>query len=230
MPARPRHPFSDPKHAARVTLGVVHAKRNIALARRRKGLLLRLKCNFHVSAHHVFGHAGHAGNECADVAASLGMRGLISENNVPLFFGLREVFLCKAFLRSLTVLTRIAEVLHSITVQSQPGLKKMTSVRVGHSDSENGASLADAENDAFFIDTRTWKETRQKVPSRSKHGRRKRRLPGMCSDEMTSEDIEPPTGTDLDTSSLWLSRTRRSDWSATNPRIALFSQLFGSGC
>ena len=48
-------------------------------------LLLRLKCNSHVSAHHVFCHAGNAGNECADVAASLGMRGFISENNVPIF-------------------------------------------------------------------------------------------------------------------------------------------------
>ena len=123
-----------------------------------------------------------------------------------------------------------AEVLHSIIVQSQPGYKKKTSVRVGHSDSENGASLADAEDDAFFIGTVIWKETRQIVLSRSKHGRRNRRLPGMCSDEMTSEDIEPPTGTDLDTSSLWLYQSRRSDWSATNPRIALFSQLFGSGC
>ena len=28
-----------------------------------------------------FGHAGDAGNECADTAAFLGMRGLISENN-----------------------------------------------------------------------------------------------------------------------------------------------------
>ena len=74
------------KHAARVTLGVAHAKKNIALARRCNELLCRLKCNVHLSAHHVFRHAGNAGNECAGAAPSLGMRYFISENNVPLFY------------------------------------------------------------------------------------------------------------------------------------------------
>ena len=77
--------FFDSKHAARVTLGVAHAKRNIALSRTCNELLSRLKCNFRDSAHHVFGLAGSAGNECADAAASLGMRGLISETNDPSF-------------------------------------------------------------------------------------------------------------------------------------------------
>ena len=39
----------DSKHAARVTIAVAHAKRNIALARTCDELLLRLKCNFHAS-------------------------------------------------------------------------------------------------------------------------------------------------------------------------------------
>ena len=45
----------DSKHAARVTIGIAHAKINIALARTCNELLFQLKCNFHVSAHHVFG-------------------------------------------------------------------------------------------------------------------------------------------------------------------------------
>ena len=70
-----RHPCHDSKHALAsfVTIGVAH----------------QLKCNFHVSAHHVFGHSG---NECADTATSLGIRGLISENNVPFFLPERFFF------------------------------------------------------------------------------------------------------------------------------------------
>ena len=76
---RPIFSFLAVHVCARVTLGVAHAERNIGLARRCNELQLR----------HVFGHAGNAGNECADGAASLGMRGFISENNVP-DFGPRE--------------------------------------------------------------------------------------------------------------------------------------------
>ena len=110
----------DSKHAASVTLGVAHAKRNITLARTCNELLLRLKCNFHVSAHHVFGHAGNAGNECADVAASLGMRGFIFENNVHFFLARETVFVQRLF-EIPHCLSRIAEVLHSFIVRSQPG-------------------------------------------------------------------------------------------------------------
>ena len=59
------------KHAARVTIGTAHAEKIISFARTCNELLLRLKCNFHVSAHHVYGHAGNMGNDCADAAASL---------------------------------------------------------------------------------------------------------------------------------------------------------------
>ena len=48
--------------------------------------LLHLKCKFHFSVHHVFSHACNAGNECADIAASFGMIGFVSECNVPLFW------------------------------------------------------------------------------------------------------------------------------------------------
>ena len=110
----------DSKHAARVTLGVAHAQRNIALARRCNELLLRLKCNFHISAHHVFSDAGNAGNQCADVAASPGMRSFISENNVPVLWPERGFFAQRLY-EIPHRLTQIGEVLYSITVQSQLG-------------------------------------------------------------------------------------------------------------
>ena len=65
-----------------VSLGVARVWRIIALVRICNELLFQLKCNIHVSAHDC-GHGGDAGDECVDTDASLGMRGLISENNVP---------------------------------------------------------------------------------------------------------------------------------------------------
>ena len=114
----------DSKHAARVTPGVAHAKSYIALPRRCSELLVRLKCNIHAFCPSFFykSLAGNAGNECADVAASLGMRGFISDQQRSSSFGLREIFLFFAF--SFEVphrLTQIAEVLHSIIVQFQLG-------------------------------------------------------------------------------------------------------------
>ena len=75
--------FFDSKHAARVTIDVAHAKKNIVLARRCNELVAS-EVHFHISAHHHFSHVGNVGNEGADVAASLGMRGLISENNISI--------------------------------------------------------------------------------------------------------------------------------------------------
>ena len=63
----------DSKHAALVAVGTSHAARHISLALTCKELLLPLKCKFHVSAHHVYCHAGNTGNECADAAASLSL-------------------------------------------------------------------------------------------------------------------------------------------------------------
>ena len=42
-----------------------------------------------------------------------------------------------------------------------------TSVCVGQSDSENCASMAEADDNGFFINTGIWKETRQIVLSRA---------------------------------------------------------------
>ena len=60
----------DSKHAARVTLGVAHAQRNIALAQKYNELVLRSK-GMRISSHHVFSHAVNTGNECVVIAASL---------------------------------------------------------------------------------------------------------------------------------------------------------------
>ena len=84
--------FFDSKHAARVTVGTAHAKKNLSLARTCNELFLRLTCNFHVSAHHVHGHARNTVNECADAAASLGMRGFVSVNNFRVFWPERGLF------------------------------------------------------------------------------------------------------------------------------------------
>ena len=80
----------DPTHAARVALGVAHARNNIALANRCNDFVFRSKGKFHVAVHHVFGHAGNAWNGCADCAASLGSRGLVSHDNLPSLSGLAD--------------------------------------------------------------------------------------------------------------------------------------------
>ena len=99
--------FFVSKFAAPVTLGVAHARRNFASARKCNELLMRSKLLFLVSFHHVFSHAGNAGNECADSAASLGMRGLVSVSNVPSFWPERRFLRAAPFLRSLTVSPRL---------------------------------------------------------------------------------------------------------------------------
>ena len=86
--------FLDSKHAARVILGVAHAQRNIAQARKCHELLLRLKCFLHISFHPVLSPAGNVGNECADIAASLGIKSIISESDVSTFWPDR--FFCAA--------------------------------------------------------------------------------------------------------------------------------------
>ena len=107
----------DSKHVVCVTIGVVRVWRNIALVRICNELLFQLKCNIHVSAH-VFGHAGDAGDECVDTAASLGMTGVSSENNVPKFWS-KRVFSVQRLFEIPHRISRFAEVLHSFVVRHQ---------------------------------------------------------------------------------------------------------------
>ena len=97
-----------PMHAARVAFGVAHARRSIALSHRCNDLVLRPTGGFHISVHHVFSHAGNAGNECADIPAFLGMKGFISESNVPSFWPTR-LFYVQRLLNAPQCLSRVAE-------------------------------------------------------------------------------------------------------------------------
>ena len=90
----------DSKHAARVACGVAHAGRNITLASKCNDLGLRSEDKIYISIHHVYGHAGNAGNECADIAASFGTNGFVPECKVPSFWPTRQFFLQRFFQRS----------------------------------------------------------------------------------------------------------------------------------
>ena len=65
--------------------------------------------------HHVYGHAGKTGNECAEAAACLGMRGFVSENNVPIFWLERGLFV-QRLLEVRHCLTQVAERSHTLLV------------------------------------------------------------------------------------------------------------------
>ena len=111
----------DSKRTARVALGFTHARRNIALAHNCNELVSRSKCNFHVSVHHVFGHAGKAGNECADIAESMGMESFISESNVLSWWPTR-LFHLQRLLSVPRCLSGVAGVLHSIVAGIAVGI------------------------------------------------------------------------------------------------------------
>ena len=104
----------DSKHVTRVALRVAHGCWNIALANKCKDLDLRSKGKSHIAVHHVLGHAGNAGNECADSTTSLGLRGFVSEGNVP--WSVRR-YVAQLLLNVFQFLSRVAEVLHSVVVE-----------------------------------------------------------------------------------------------------------------
>ena len=69
---------------------------------------LRSKGKFHITIHHISGHAENAGNECVDGAASLALKGLVSEDNVPSLWLDRRI-LAQRLLNAHYCLSRIAE-------------------------------------------------------------------------------------------------------------------------
>ena len=74
--------------------------------------------NFHISVHHVFSNAGNAATNCADTAASVGMRGFVSWRNVASFWPTR-LFHVQRLLNVPHCLSCVAEILHTFLVQSQ---------------------------------------------------------------------------------------------------------------
>ena len=79
-------------------------------------LICGLRANPTSAVHHVLGHAGNAGNECADSTTSLGLRGFVSEDNVP---WPDRRFVAQRLLNVFHCLYRVAEVLHSVVVELQ---------------------------------------------------------------------------------------------------------------
>ena len=78
---------------------MARARRKISLAAKCNDWFLRSKDKFYISIHHVFGHAGN-GNECADIAASFGTNGFVSQCNVPSFWPTRHLCVQFVFSRS----------------------------------------------------------------------------------------------------------------------------------
>ena len=76
----------DSKHAVRVTRGVAHAERNIILRPTNAvSWFYGPEADFYISIHHVLSYAGNAGNECADIATSSGVKDSVAESNIPSF-------------------------------------------------------------------------------------------------------------------------------------------------
>ena len=71
----------DSKHAAGVCLGTTQARSLVQLALACQRSTLCVQHRLRLTVHHVYGHAGNLGNECANHAAALGSLGLISSRN-----------------------------------------------------------------------------------------------------------------------------------------------------
>ena len=74
--------YCDSQHAAGVCMGTIQARTHVQLALACKRSMLRAQHRLRLTMHHVYGHTGNLGNECADHAAALGSLGLNSSHNV----------------------------------------------------------------------------------------------------------------------------------------------------
>ena len=79
------------------------------------------RADFHIAVRHVFSHAGHARNECADTATSLVMRGFVADSNVPSFWRI-DVLLAHHLFGIPHCLTKIAVFLHNVIVDFAVGM------------------------------------------------------------------------------------------------------------
>ena len=84
------------------------------------------RANSTLAVHHVCGPAGNAGNECEDCAASLGLRGFVSHDNIP-SLGPDSRLLLHPLLSVPHCLSRFAEVPHGLIVEMQLGLPSILS-------------------------------------------------------------------------------------------------------
>ena len=66
--------YDDSKHAAGVCLGTIQARSHVQLALACQRPTLCVQHRLRLTMHHVYGHTGNLGNECADHAAALGSR------------------------------------------------------------------------------------------------------------------------------------------------------------
>ena len=73
--------FYDSKHAVGVC-GTIQARTHMQLALSCHQSLLKVQHRLRLTMHHVYGHAGNLGNECADHAAALCALGLVSSHNL----------------------------------------------------------------------------------------------------------------------------------------------------
>ena len=73
--------FCDSTHAAGICLGTIQARSHVQVPLACQRYTLCVQHRLRLTMHHVYGHAGNLGNECADHAAALGSLGLISSHN-----------------------------------------------------------------------------------------------------------------------------------------------------
>ena len=97
-------------------LGVAPAGRNICLGQQMyRPFFFRSKGKFYVTVHRVFGNIG---NGCADCAASQGLRGLVSQDNLSTFWSDRRL-LIDPLLSVPHCLSHVPEVLHNLVIELQ---------------------------------------------------------------------------------------------------------------
>ena len=63
-------------------LGTIQARTHVQLALACQQAPIHAKRRLRLTMHHVYGHGGNLGNECAGHAAALGTFGLISSHNI----------------------------------------------------------------------------------------------------------------------------------------------------
>ena len=109
--------YYDSKHAAGVCLGTVQARTHVQLALACQQSMLKVQQRLWLTMHHVYGHTGNQGNECADHAAALGTFGLASNHNLSTRW-VRHHFDTSACFRSCNNIGDVLEKLRNIRTET----------------------------------------------------------------------------------------------------------------